>query len=272
MINEFGTYLRGKGLKEATIRHYCVDVADVISHVGNLLTASSNDIQHFVDKTSLTKSPRTISRKLASVCSFYNWACETGLREDNPIVRGKRNKRDNIVTPGASKTQFEILNGKQVAKLFSKIKSKEERFTLRDQLLYRLILFGGLKTQEIRSLSYADFDHLNKTLRIIRHGNPVLIDIGPLMPLFVKLLHLKGKRPPNDPIFSNKHGGPISLRSIRRNLKRFAEKAGIKISPAKLRFNCAIQRFKEGHSIENITRTLGYSDIKETKRLISERV
>ena len=157
---------------------------------------------------------RTILQRLTAVRLFYDYLMETGVRDTNPVGRGR-------YTPG---TGFFGFRQRGLVRSYERLPwipsdQEWERFlqevpaeSLRNQLMICLAYDGALRRSELLSLSFADIDFSQQkiTIRpeIAKCGTRRVVfyaDVtGDLLSTYVKRRHMvKGGRSasPNQPVF-----------------------------------------------------------------------
>lgn len=270
LFEEFRNYLVSeRHLNSNTAKFYLVDVAQFSEFITkDICNATADDIQAFIDWLGQKGSkPRTIGRKVATLSTFFNWTTKTNRTEKSPIEFGARRKRMNISVPSYPEVERSELTDEQVQNLLDTIKGGHEKRRLRDQILYQLLLFRGVRSSEVQMAKVADVNFNDNIMTIHRpdKGSSYVIDIAFLKDDLKQ--HIETLADKNGLLFINKHGGAISLRSIRRELAKFAAKVGFKANPTSLRFNFAVKRSKTD-KIRDLSNRLGHSSLVTTKLLL----
>lgn len=96
-------------------------------------------------------SPRTLNRNLFSLRRFCQWAVMQELLPDNPAVTVKEIPEDNLAPRFLSNLAVDALARapRQLSDL---------RLRLRDQALLALLIYAGLRSQEVCNLQLRDID------------------------------------------------------------------------------------------------------------------
>lgn len=277
LFEDFHNYLVAeRHLNSNTARFYLVDVAQFSEFLKkDIYTATADDIQAFINwLVEKGSKPRTIGRKVATLSTFFKWTTKTKRTEKSPIEFGNRRKRMNISVPLYQEVERSELTDEQVQNLLDIIKGGHEKRRLRDQILYQLLLFRGVRASEAQRAKVTDvnLDGNIMTIHRVTKGSGVpgtyTIDIAFLKDDLKQ--HIESLTDKDGLLFTNKHGNVISLRSIRRELAKFAAKAGIKANPTSLRFNFAVKRSKTDN-IRDLSDRLGHSSLITTKLLLKKK-
>lgn len=142
---------------------------------------------------------------------------------------------------------------------------------LRDQLLIALLYGCGLKTNELRRLTWGDLDAEGATLRVpSRWRKP---DRQLPVPLAIKQLLLEGRLrcPANQPIFANPAGRKaISARRIQVLIRETATRAGLPniVLPVTLRHSYAVHFLQDGGTIRQLQDNLDHLLLETTTRYL----
>ena len=96
-------------------------------------------------------SPKTINRNMASLRRFCQWAVDQRLLPDNPAA-GIQDIHQETLSP-------RFLPEKAVDALLRASRTiKDPRLRLRDQAMLALLIYTGLRSQEVRDLQLRDID------------------------------------------------------------------------------------------------------------------
>jgi len=142
---------------------------------------------------------------------------------------------------------------------------------LRDQLLIALIYGCGLKTNELRRLTWDDLSEDGATLRVASRWGRT--DRQLAIPSAVRSLLLEGRRrcPGEEVIFTGPSGRKaISARRIQVVVKDVARKAGIQkaVLPVTLRHSYAVHFLQDGGTIRQLQENLDHRLLETTARYL----
>jgi len=209
------------------------------------------------------KSPATVSRSLASLKSFYNFAIDEGEKDANPV--------HNIHVKKTEKKLPQILNGKEVELLLAQPKCADLK-GYRDKAMLELLYATGIRVTELISL---DIDDINLAGGFIKCESSGKVRIIPLYPAAVQALrdYVQDVRPkmiadPLEPsLFVNINGERMSRQGFWKIIKVYQEKAQINkdITPHTLRHSFAAHLLENGADLRSIQEMLGHSDISSTQ-------
>lgn len=283
MFDEFKSYLIDEKRREPmTAKFYVQDVTQLQQHFPDrdVYTLSTQDIQAYVDSISLKFKPRTILRKVSSIAVFYKWAVKIGRCTNSPICRVKADDSSvyshcNLRMPSVASEERVCFSSAELEKMQLAIWSNNSFICLRDQAMYSLILFCGVRASELATMTISDV-HDDGTLVIHRQKKAcsvrkdITIDMGEVASTVVAYTRERlATDPSSDPqktiLFVNKYGDPISTRSIRRKLGAYAAKAGMRMTPSRALHSFALQSLQNGTSVEDLSRRLGHTNIATTR-------
>ena len=220
----------------------------------------SNYMEYLRDKG---KSAATISRSLASLKSFFNFAVTRGEKDSNPVV--------NIQVEKAEKKLPQILTGKEVELLLEQPKCTDLK-GFRDKAMLELLYATGIRVSELINL---DVDDVNIPGGFIKCASNNKVRIIPLYPVAIKALsdYIDNVRPKmvadvrEKSLFVNVSGDRMSRQGFWKIIKYYQEKAQIDkdITPHTLRHSFAAHLLENGADLRSIQEMLGHSDISSTQ-------
>ncbi len=209
------------------------------------------------------KSAATVSRCLASLKSFYNYAVSQGEKVSNPVV--------NIQVEKAEKKLPQILTGKEVELLLEQPKCTDLK-GYRDKAMLELLYATGIRVSELINLDVADVNLPGGFIKCESNGK---VRIIPLYPEAVKALgeYMEDIRPKmvadvrEESLFVNVSGERMSRQGFWKIIKHYQEKAQIEkdITPHTLRHSFAAHLLENGADLRSIQEMLGHSDISSTQ-------
>jgi integrase/recombinase XerC len=278
MRSEIGQFLRyldiEKNASNLTIKSYREDLFDLAEFLidaaqGREVPAreiTPLDLRGYVSalhEAGYAKS--SISRKLASLRSFYRFAQRQQLAESNP-AKALRNPRGGRKLP-------HFLTNDEVDRLLN-TPPKNEAMGLRDRAILETMYSAGLRVSELVGLNDGDLDFADGTVRIRGKGRKERIGVlGKFAIAAIERFHEKRKlsvRQPvgrESPVFTNKFGDRLTTRSIGRMLEKHIRVAGLdtRTTPHTLRHSFATHLLDRGADIRSVQELLGHKSLVTTQ-------
>ena len=247
-----------------TLRVYLIDLKDF----SVFLNEEPEDIDYLdirsyiasLHHRNLKKS--SISRKLASIRSYFKYLHREGYVKKNPAKL--------VSSPRVPKTLPRFLDIDETFSLMDTPKG-ETFIPARDKAILELLYSSGLRVSELTSLDVVDLD-IKETLvrvkgkgrkeRIVPIGSKAMEAIQNYLP---ERISLKKKSPA---LFLNNRGGRLTQRSVRRILVAYSRMINLKgdISPHTLRHTFATHLLHEGADLRAIQELLGHSSLSTTQK------
>jgi integrase/recombinase XerC len=225
-------------------------------------------------------SPRTTQRKLASLRAFYRFLVREGLAKVNPFA-GLRGPRVGRSLP-------EVLDIKEVEALLAAplvdleaqrqkngaVESSTEYAALRDAAIFEVLYSTGCRISEIAALCWGDIRFDQGTTIVEGKGRKQrLCVLG--APALQALRALREKAEAIWPdlagdgecLFLNLRGGPLTTRSIERQLKKWVAAVGLSadVTPHKLRHSFATHMLDAGADLRSVQEMLGHASLSTTQ-------
>jgi integrase/recombinase XerC len=210
-----------------------------------------------------TKS--TTARKLATLRSFYKFLIRKGVCTINPLA--------TIRTPKQEKRLPKCLDLEQVQKLLD-APGDGDLLSARDKAMLEVLYSSGIRVSELVELKMEDIDLNEGVLRVTGKGRKDrLTPIGSqAIKALQKYFEMRSSTPRfqvegNTRVFLNKHGEPLSTRSVRRKLDKYLVAAGLDpgISPHTLRHSFATHLLNNGADLRSVQELLGHQSLSTTQ-------
>lgn len=210
----------------------------------------------------------TISRRLASLRSFFKFCIREGWVTENPAkpLRNPRHKRD---------IPF-FLSTVEVGRLLL-APPGHDFLGIRDRAILEMIYSSGVRVSELVGMNRGDLILDEGLVRVRGKGNRERFgQIGSFaeqsleiwFPLRNALLNKKRKKDdPDTALFLNKFGGRLTTRSVGRMLDKHIKATGLdsRTSPHTLRHSFATHLLNNGLDIRSIQKLLGHKNIVTTE-------
>ncbi|HWX51856.1 MAG TPA: site-specific tyrosine recombinase XerD [Solirubrobacteraceae bacterium] len=247
---QFGEFLARQRLTLAGVRH-----GEIAAFLSELADGSA-------DRPPL--APASLSRKVASLRSFYRHLRREGTLEHDPTaeLRGPRKTR----------TLPRVLSRDEVARLLSEPRGTDP-LALRDRALLELMYACGLRASEAIGLELADFDLEEAVLCARGKGSKErLVPIG-RQAIAALQAYLRSGRPAllgagaESRLFVNRRGTRLTRQGLYKIIQGHARRAGLheKISPHTLRHTFATHLLAGGCDLRSLQEMLGHADLATTQ-------
>ena len=208
----------------------------------------------------------TISRKLASLRSFYRFAIRQGLASDNP-AKPLRNPRQQRKLPL-------VLSTSEIGRLLAAPPANEVA-GLRDRAILETMYSAGLRVSELVALRDRDLVESEQIIRVRGKGRKERISpLGSYAMRAIRRYRRKRVRHPetealgsNASVFVNRFGRILTTRSVGRMLEKHIAAAGLdsRISPHSLRHSFATHLLDRGADIRSVQELLGHKSLATTQ-------
>ena len=227
---------------------------------------TSQDLRQYVAAMSAAQYARSsISRRLATLRSFYRFCQRQGYTDKNP-AKPLRNPRKQRTLP-------HFLSTDEVGKLIS-APNTDTPLGKRDQAVLETIYSAGLRVSELVGINDSDL-HLDEGLIRVR-GKGRKERFSPMGSFAVGAIDswLKARVLAKDaakkaaaPVFVNRFGHRITTRSIGRMLKKYIKLVGLdsRTSPHTLRHSFATHLLDSGAEIRSVQELLGHKSLVTTQ-------
>lgn len=162
--------LRVRRLSPATVRAYRSDLDDLTTSVGDDVTLDGISLEVLRDwlwkATQRGDARSTLARRAAAVRSFFAWAQEQELIEQNPSLRLIAPKRGRALPLVASQDAMSTLLDRLRAAA-----SEGNPIALRNHALLELLYGAGVRVSELCGLDVDDVDLDRRTARVLGKGS-----------------------------------------------------------------------------------------------------
>jgi integrase/recombinase XerC len=291
-IEHFVRYLEGeKNASEHTVSNYLVDIRQFCEIVWSEEArppypwASADRFaarKFLVFFQKLELAPSTTGRKLSALRSFYKFLLREEYVELNPFTGLNLPKKGRYLPQVLSVTEVgRLLDApEQLAAAEPAANPKQklwrEYMTARDTAILEMLYSTGMRINELAQLPEESIDLLagvarvrgkGKKERLCPLGSPALRALMKNLELRENVWLLTGGRAARSPVFLNKNGGSISVRSIERTMKKYVLFCGLnpELTPHSLRHSFATHLLDAGADLRSVQELLGHASLSTTQ-------
>jgi integrase/recombinase XerD len=210
-------------------------------------------------------APSTVNARLISLRLFFKIMHQENLLPYDYaglVVLPKKRKRlpRNVPTP-------------DVIRRFLQVIVPNNPLTIRDRFLFELLYATGIRNEELRKSTLHQFNIQERVMLVTGKGSrDRVVPIGEwVIPYALEYLHCG--RPylvrliASDLLFPTRNGRMMDSSTLDKNVKRYAQAAGITInmSPHVFRHACATHMIQAGADIRYVQELLGHRDLGSTQ-------
>jgi len=263
LVPKFIESLSEKGRSPATILAYRADLEQLSDYLikrgkVTLELVATSDLEGFRDSLLAEKyTPKSASRKLNAIKTFFRWAKQNGHSQRDPSKDVSHPKIDPSVPKYLSKLEYRALRD-------------VVRGDPRIAAIVELILQTGMRISEVANLKLENAG--GEEIVIEAHATQPERKIPLNKPARDALKeYIKSERPDTSSayLFVSKNGKPLAVRNIRAAIDRYMQKAEINgYSVNDLRTTFIVENLKAGVDLVLISQVVGHKRLSTTERYL----
>ena len=211
-INKFLKYLSiQKKYSDYTIKSYEIDLLELYDFRTDLIHIDNKLVREYLDYLySKNLKRNSISRKISSIRSFYNYLVNEGIISTNYFKDAGRIKKDGSLP--------KYIKDSDLEKLFNCL-DKTKPLEQRNLLILEMLYATGIRVGELVNIEIKDINTFDKSIKILGKGRKErIVFYGSFCEDILDLYLSDGRREllkeSNDYLFLNKNGTKLSSRYI----------------------------------------------------------
>ncbi len=271
-LRDYNNYiLIERGLSDNSASNYSLDIYKLINYLeeNNIIISpvkiSSETLQQFIFEVAKSLNPRSQSRIISGLKSFFDYLIFEGYRDHNPM--------EIIESPKIGRKLPDVLSLTEIDKMILNIdltKAQGERNKAIIETLYSC----GLRVSELLELKISDLFFKEGFIKVTGKGDKQrFVPISDTTQNYISK-YLENSRNHNaihpkasDIVFLNRRGNSLTRAMIFTIVRDLAKQAGIqkKISPHTFRHSFATHLLENGADLRAIQLMLGHESITTTE-------
>ena len=270
IIQTYLIYLsKERGYSEHTVYAYKTDLNRfsnfLKSQSSSILEAKKEHIREFMaDEFERGLNPKTVSRRLAALKSFYDYCVEIKEIESNPAIF--------VESPKLPSTLPDYLDLSKLSDILS-MPQQETLIGSRDLAMMELFYSTGMRLSELVNLNVNHLDFFHQIVKVTGKGKKErLIPFGKQakdsIKNYLKMRNIKGNfQLVSDSLFVSNRNKRVSQRTVQRRVRMYlASFAGSGSSgPHTLRHAFATHLLERGADIRSVKELLGHDSLSSTQ-------
>ncbi|HHN64982.1 MAG TPA: tyrosine recombinase XerC [Nitrospirae bacterium] len=262
-LREFLRYMEiERNASSHTLRAYRRDIETFLSTVKTPLDEiDASDIRGFIARRLRDgKNKTTVSRQLATLRSFFRFLHREGYIRKNPARL--------IPNP---KTERRLPRFLTVDETFQLVEKPTDLgfLPIRNRAILELLYGCGLRVSELVTLSLDDINLREALIRVKgKRRKERIVPMGSKAVEALKeyMIERSLLKKESTALFLNRSGRPLSDRSIRKIVRKYAIQIGLSnVSPHTLRHSFATHLLQGGADLRTIQELLGHSSLSSTQ-------
>lgn len=262
LLPRFIESLKTKGRSPSTVIAYKADLEQLVAFLlaknkPLLEQVISSDLESFRDTLLSQKyTPKSVSRKLNAVKTFFRWLVSEGLLTTDASTAVSHPKVESSLPKFLSQLEYRALRD-------------VVRGDLRIAAMIELILQTGMRISEVANLKTADVK--GETVKVEAYATQAERTIPLNKPAKDALDSYIVNRPKveSEYVFISKTGKPIAVRNIRAAVDRYMQRAEIpNYSVNDLRTTFMIESIKAGVDLVLLSQVSGHKRLSTTERYL----
>ncbi|MCK5179663.1 MAG: tyrosine recombinase XerC [Candidatus Omnitrophica bacterium] len=250
-----------KNYSPHTILNYRIDLEDFLQFIGQTPVEKVDYLflRRFLARLRAKHyRPRTLTRKLSSLRSFFKFLHREGFICENPAVL--------LMSPKLDKMLPKFLSEDEMAKLIE-APSLEKISGKRDRAILETLYSTGMRVSELVDLNINNVDLIGNITKVSGKGKKErLIPIGDKA-LDAIRNYLKDRKQKSNTLFLNKNGTRLSDRSVRNIVNKHIMTVGMtaNVSPHVVRHSFATHLLNRGADLRSVQELLGHVNLSTTQ-------
>ncbi len=259
-----------KGLAKKTVEAYSRDIGRFLAFAMKSGASALIDIdtpmilKHLISLRDAGLSARSRARNLVALRGWFRFALQENRIASDPSK--------TVDLPKSTLKLPDVLSADEVKRILEAPDSKTPR-GCRDAAMLELLYAAGLRVSELVALKMGDVNTEVGLVRVLGKGSRErLVPVGRYarekVDLYVtraRSFLIRGRMSPF--LFLGPGGRPLTRQGFWKNLKRYAQKAGIfkSIKPHTFRHSFASHLLEGGADLRSVQTMLGHADISTTQ-------
>lgn len=273
-LKNFLLYLEvEKNFSKHTVRAYNSDILSFLIWLDNTPVEQTNheklkEYLIFIQKFNYSKT--TLSRKIASIRTFYRYMYRERLIEANPA--------NSVHSPKRNKSLPKFLSNTEIEQILNNIKI-DTPAGYRNRVILELLYATGMRVSELSNLNFGNLNLEENEITVLGKGSKERIVLvsnraKEFLEKYIKTVRFMIPEEKCDlsenedsPLFINKTGYRLQTQSVRAALNDIVKKIELpkRVTPHVFRHSFATKLLENGADLRVVQELLGHASISNTQ-------
>lgn len=271
IINFYRNHLILEGLAKSTVSGYISNVLKFIKWLkvsDNIFTGeiSREDVLRFREALLDSEyTPKTINSILNSLCSFNKFLIVESYQEKMVVIM----RKDRIKFAKGSERNVEVFSEDEISTMLTFLNDNPQ-VSLEQKLIVYLLLYTGIRLNELISIKISDIDFENRYL-VITYGKgnkmrdiPLKLELIALIKQYIEKERSFHKLRDQEELFLPSQPAVLYAGEVNKVLKLLSEKLSTRVHAHKFRHTFATTLIKKDVNITTVSALLGHSSVETT--------
>jgi integrase/recombinase XerD len=271
-LNDYSLYLKiERGMSKNTVQNYNHDVQKLITYLKthdmhiSPLEITSIQIQEFIYEIAKLINPRSQSRLISGLRSFFDYLIFENYLQNNPL--------EQIEAPKIGRKLPDTLSVSEINLILETIDLSDSNGE-RNRAIIETLYGCGLRVSELISMKISDLFFNEGFIKVTGKGDKQrFVPIGKMTQKYINIyknqlrIFKKIDQKDKDTLFLNRRGKQLTRAMIFTIVKKLGEKSKLEksISPHTFRHSFATHLLENGADLRAIQMMLGHESIITTE-------
>lgn len=254
----------------ATIAWYKVSLKGYLKYHGGLILSleqiTTDNLREYLysKRNDGSWTPDSFLNQYKGIKLFFKWCVKHAYLQENPM--------DDIERPKLSRKLPKRLTSQDALRVIEysfnmKTSYRFERY--RNRAVFAMMVYSGLRANEVLSLKMAEVDVINRVLNVNngKGGKDRIVPISPMLIRYLDEYILDKKRMGKDSEYfftSVASGLPLPYKSVAKICKKISKSCGVSFTPHCLRHTFGSVAIEQGIGLPQLKEIMGHSEITST--------
>jgi integrase/recombinase XerD len=268
-VDPFARHLAGQKKSPQTVTTYVRGLRWFAASLGpepTIADVTPQAITAFMDARA-DLGAATLRGILSALRAYGKWCILMGMRADDPTAGIPWPKRPDALPRALTSDELERLERILHARPRYALDPRTKRLIPQYKRVVLLMLYAGLRRQEVANLRWEAVDLGRRTIRVWGKGSKErMVTVHARLAEALRGVPIGARH--GHVVTSSRGGGQRMHRAMGRIFEVWLRGEGLDISAHQLRHSFATELLRNGADIEEIRQLLGHSSLRETQRYL----